>query len=126
MNRIQHIILLVMGGFTLALVLLITAPASAGSLQDRMKARLPEIVTLKSKGIIGETYQGYLAFVGQSREGADIVAAENDDRKMLYQEIAQKAGATPEQVGRRAALKWKENLGPDEYFKNEDGTWMKK
>ena len=125
MNRIPYIIL-AMGGFALALALLITAPASAGPLQDRMKARLPEIVALKSKGIIGETYQGYLAFVGQSREGAAVVAAENNDRKMLYQAIAQKTGATPEQVGQRAALKWKQNLGPGEYFQNEDGSWMKK
>ena len=125
MNRIAHIIL-AMGGFALALALLIAAPASAGPLQDQMKARLPEIVALKSKGIIGENSQGYLSFVGQSREGADIVAAENEDRKMLYQAIAKKTGATTEQVGRRAALKWKENLGPGEYFQNEDGTWMKK
>jgi uncharacterized protein YdbL (DUF1318 family) len=116
MNRISHI----------SLAMLIATPASAGPLQDRMKARLPEIVALKSKGVIGETYQGYLAFVGQNREGADIVAAENEDRKMLYQAIAQKTGATAEQVGRRAALKWKENLGPGEYFQNEDGSWMKK
>jgi hypothetical protein len=115
-----------MGGFALALALIISAPAAAGALQDRMKARLPEIVALKTKGIIGENYQGYLGFVGQSREGADIVAAENEDRKMLYQAIAKKTGATAEQVGRRAALKWKENLGPGEYFKNEDGTWITK
>jgi uncharacterized protein YdbL (DUF1318 family) len=125
MNRIQHIIL-VMGGFALALALLISAPVSAGPLQDRMKARLPEIVALKTKGVIGENYQGYLEFVGQSREGANIVAAENEDRKMLYQAIAKKTGATADQVGRRAALKWKANLGPGEYFKNEDGTWIKK
>jgi len=125
MKRNQHIFL-VIGGFALALVLLFSLSASAGPLQDRMKARLPEIVALKSKGIIGENSHGYLEFVGQSREGADIVAAENADRKALYQAIAQKTGTTVEQVGRRAALKWKQNLGPGEYFKNEDGSWMKK
>lgn len=125
MNRTQHITL-VIGGFALALVLLFSSHASAGALQDRMKARLPEIVALKTKGVIGENYQGYLDFVGPSREGADIVAAENKDRQTLYQAIARKTGATAEQVGRRAALKWKNNLGPGEYFKNEDGTWMQK
>jgi len=125
MNRNQHIFL-VIGGFALTLVLLFSLSASAGPLQDRMKARLPEIVALKSKGIIGENSRGYLEFVGKSREGADIVAAENADRKVLYQAIAQKTGTTVEKVGRRAALKWKKNLGPGEYFKNEDGSWMKK
>ena len=125
MNRNQHIILAI-GGIALALILFVSGAASASALQDRMKARLPEIVALKSKGVIGETYQGYLDFVGQSREGADVVAAENADRKALYTAVAQKTGATVDQVGSRAALKWKENLGPGEYFKNADGTWIKK
>ena len=125
MNRNQHIILAI-GGIALALILFVSGAASASALQDRMKARLPEIVALKSKGVIGETYQGYLDFVGQSREGADMVAAENADRKALYTAVAQKTGATVDQVGSRAALKWKENLGPGEYFKNADGTWIKK
>jgi uncharacterized protein YdbL (DUF1318 family) len=125
MNRNQHIILAI-GGIALALILFVSGAASASALQDRMKARLPEIVALKSKGVIGETFQGYLDFVGQSREGADMVAAENADRKALYTAVAQKTGATVDQVGSRAALKWKENLGPGEYFKNADGTWIKK
>jgi uncharacterized protein YdbL (DUF1318 family) len=125
MNRNQYTILAI-GGIALALILFVSGAASASALQDRMKARLPEIVALKSKGVIGETYQGYLDFVGQSREGADVVAAENADRKALYTAVAQKTGATVDQVGSRAALKWKENLGPGEYFKNADGTWIKK
>ena len=125
MNRHQYTILAI-GGIALALILFVSGAASASALQDRMKARLPEIVALKSKGVIGETFQGYLDFVGQSREGADMVAAENADRKALYTAVAQKTGATVDQVGSRAALKWKENLGPGEYFKNADGTWIKK
>ena len=125
MNRAQRT-LLIIGGFALALTLFFSAAVSAGQLQDRMKARLPEIVTLKSKGVIGETYQGYLEFVGASRDGADIVEAENADRKTLYTAIGKKTGASAEQVGSRAALKWKENLAAGEYFKNSDGTWIRK
>lgn len=125
MNRKQRTLLIV-GGFALALTLFFSAAASASQLQDRMKARLPEIVALKSQGVIGETYQGYLEFVGKSREGADIVAAENADRTTLYTAIAKKTGTTVEQVGSRAALKWKENLAKGEYFKNPDSNWIKK
>lgn len=114
------------GGFLFALILLCSAAVSAGPLQDRMKARVPDIVALKAKGVIGENYQGYLEFVGQSREGAEIVAAENADRLTLYTAVAQKTGATVEQVASRAALKWKENLGPGEFFKNPDGQWIQK
>jgi hypothetical protein len=125
MNRTLRA-LLMMGGFVLSLTLFFPSAASAGQLQDRMKARLPEIVTLKSNGVIGETHQGYLEFVGEKRDGADIVAAENADRTTLYTAIAKKTGTTVEQVGARAALKWKENLAAGEYFKNPDGNWIQK
>jgi uncharacterized protein len=125
MNRTWCTFLMI-GGFVLSLTLFFSTAASAGQLQDRMKARLPEIVALKSNGVIGETYQGYLEFVGANRDGADIVAAENADRTTLYTAIAKKTGATVEQVGSRAALKWKENLAAGEYFKNPDGNWIQK
>lgn len=125
MNRLQRTVMTV-GGFLFALILMCSAVTIAGQLQDRMKARVPDIVALKSKGVIGENHQGYLEFVGQSREGADIVAAENADRKTLYTAVAQKTGASVEQVASRAALKWKQNLGPGEFFKNPDGQWIQK
>ena len=125
MNRTPHMFSII-AGFALATVLLLAGTAAADALQDRMKDRLPAIVALKTKGVIGETHQGYLEFVGQSREGAAIVAAENADRKALYTRVAQKTGASVDQVGQRAALKWKRNLGQGEYFKNEDGTWIQK
>lgn len=125
MNRKQRT-LLIFGGFALSLTLFFSATASASQLQDRMKARLPEIVALKSKGVIGENHQGYLEFVSKSREGADIVEAENADRSALYTAIGKKTGASAEQVGSRAALKWKENLAAGEYFKNPDGNWIQK
>ena len=125
MNRAQRTVMTV-GGFLLALILMCSAVAFAGQLQDRMKARVPDIVALKAKGVIGENHLGYLEFVGQSREGADIVEAENADRQTLYTAVAQKTGASVEQVASRAALKWKENLGPGEFFKNPDGQWIQK
>ncbi len=125
MNRTPRMFSII-AGFALATVLLLAGTAAADALQDRMKERLPAIVALKTKGVIGETHQGYLEFVGQSREGAAIVAAENADRKALYTRVAQKTGASVDQVGQRAALKWKRNLGQGEYFKNEDGTWIQK
>ena len=125
MKRTQRIVYAILG-LALTSVLLLSPAVRAGALQDRMKERLPAIVALKTKGVIGENHLGYLEFVGQSREGADIVSAENADRKALYTAVAQKTGATVEQVGQRAALKWTSNLGQGEYFKNEDGTWIQK
>ena len=60
--------------------------------------------------------------------GSEInrAAAENADRKQLYSAVAKKTGADVGQVGARAALKWKQNLGKGEYFKEADGTWIRK
>jgi uncharacterized protein YdbL (DUF1318 family) len=125
MKRKQRI-LTIFWSAALVLSLICSTTAFAGQLQERMKARLPEIVALKSKGVIGENHKGYLEFVGQRRDGAAVVKAENADRQALYTAIAQKTGASPEQVGSRAALKWKANLAAGEYFKNPDGRWIQK
>ncbi len=111
-------------GLALVLTLTFVAPAAANKLKERMKARLPDIVALKSKGIIGENSKGYLEFVGKSREGVNVVKAENADRKTLYTAVAKKTGSTVALVGARAALKWKKNLGKGEYFREADGTWI--
>ena len=125
MNR-KQCACIIFGGLVLVLTLFFSTTAFASQLKDRMKARLPEIVALKSEGVIGENHKGYLEFVGQRRDGAAIVDAENADRQALYTAISQKTGASPEQVGSRAALKWKENLAAGEYFKNPDGRWIQK
>ena len=59
------------------------AGAAADGLKERMAARLPEIMALKDKGIIGEDNQGYLQFVGAAREKADLMQAENNDRRQV-------------------------------------------
>ena len=53
----------------------------ANALKQRMKERLPAIVELKNKGIVGENNLGFLEFVGEKKEKAGVVAAENSDRK---------------------------------------------
>src|SRR5574340_12380 len=74
------------------------------TLRAQMEKRLPVIMELKSKGIIGEDNRGYLQFIGGNREGEDVVQAENQDRNKVYTAIAQKEGASIEQVGQRRAL----------------------
>lgn len=125
MNRLSRTVMAI-GSLALAVTLILSAPLQADDIQARMKARVPQIVALKAKGIVGENHKGFLEFVGNSREGADILKAENADRKTVYAALAKKTGATPSQVGARAALKWKKNLGKGEYFKNADGKWIRK
>ena len=100
--------------------------AFAAGIKARMQARLPEIVALKAEGIIGEDNRGFLAFIGSARKKADIVAAENEDRRQVYAAIARQQGTTAEVVGRLRARQIAQNASPGEWLQNEKGEWIKK
>jgi uncharacterized protein len=98
----------------------------ADDIKTRMKNRLPVIVELKAKGIVGENNRGYLEFVGGKKEKADVVAAENEDRKQVYTAIAKQQGTTAELVGKRRALQIAQKAGPGEFVQDAAGKWIQK
>ena len=110
------------------LVVLFTtvASSSAEDTKSRMKKRLPIIIELKAKGIVGEDNRGYLQFVGTKREKEDVVTAENNDRKSVYSAIAEKQGATVDFVGKRRAKQIVEKAKKGEFLQDESGKWYKK
>ncbi|WDP88745.1 MAG: YdbL family protein [Desulfobacter sp.] len=109
-----------------AVMLIIAGTAWAGGIKDRMKQRLPAIAALKAKGVVGETNQGYLGFVTGNRSGADVVAAENKDRKAVYSHIAGQQGVSVELVQKRRAKVLADRADPGEYVQNASGAWVKK
>jgi uncharacterized protein YdbL (DUF1318 family) len=100
--------------------------ASSESLKARMKARLPVIVELKGKGIVGENAKGYLQFVGEIKEKEDIVEAENNDRMKVYAAIADQQGTTAEIVGKRRALQIAKKAKAGEWLQDQSGNWYQK
>jgi uncharacterized protein YdbL (DUF1318 family) len=105
----------------------IAGPAlSADDIKTRMKNRLPAILELKAKGIVGENNKGYLEFIGGKKENADVVAAENEDRKTVYTAIAKQQGTTAELVGERRALQIAQKADPGEWVQDTSGNWIKK
>lgn len=91
-----------------------------------MEKRLPAIVELKSKGIVGEDNSGYLQFVGGKREKEAVVQAENQDRKKVYSAIAKKEGVSENQVGQRRATHIAEKAKKGEWLQGQDGKWYQK
>ena len=110
----------------LPLLILLSQNVFANDIQDRMKERLPDVVELKKAGIIGENDLGYLAYVGAAKKGEDVVSAENNDRKMVYEAIAKKQNTTAELVGKRRAIQIAEKADPGEWLKDESGKWYQK
>ena len=112
---------LVLGVITLA-----SGLSQAQDIKARMKARLPVINELKAKGIIGETNTGYLAYLGSVKEHADVIEAENRDRRLVYEAIARKTGVSAEVVGRRRARKIASIALPGHWLQDEKGRWYQK
>ena len=102
------------------------ALAFAEDIKARMKQRLPDIVALKDKLILGETNQGYLQFRGQEIEKEDIVTAENKDRKIVYTAIAKHQGVTVEVVEKRRAQQIAQKAKAGHWLQDEDGNWYQK
>jgi uncharacterized protein YdbL (DUF1318 family) len=100
--------------------------ASSESLKARMKARLPIIVKLKAKGLVGENVNGYLQFVGKMKEKEDVVEAENNDRSKVYAAIAKQQGTTAELVGKRRALQIAKKAKAGEWLQDQSGEWYQK
>ncbi|NNG00110.1 MAG: YdbL family protein [Desulfobacteraceae bacterium] len=112
--------------FLLILAVAATTTADGQSIKERIKARLPEIIKLKAKGILGENNQGYLEFVGAAKEKEDVVAAENKDRRTVYAAIAKKTGAPIENVGMRRAIQLADKAKPGEWIQDKAGKWKQK
>lgn len=91
-----------------------------------MEKRLPLIVELKAKGIVGEDRMGYLQFIGGKREKENVVQAENLDRRKVYEAISQKEGVAVEQVGQRRALQIANKARKGEWLQDQNEKWYQK
>ena len=63
---------------------------------------------------------------GLEKSGFEVVAAENADRRKVYEAIAAKEGTSPELVGRRRALQIANNAASGSWLQAADGKWYKK
>lgn len=110
-----------------ALVVMIADAISASdNIKQRMIDRLPIIKALKNKGVVGENNMGFLEFIGDQEEKADVVTAENKDRKAVYEAIAKKQGTTAEVVGKHRAAQISGKALAGEWLQDANGKWYQK
>lgn len=110
-----------------ATLLVITATfASASGIQDRMKARIPQLTELKNSGIIGENNQGYLEYLNGKSGEEKLVNSENGDRKKVYTAIGKKQKVTAAQVGQRRAAQLSQQSIKGHWYQDKAGKWSQK
>ena len=111
----------------LMLFLLLLSPcALADAVKDRMLQRLPAIADLKTKGIIGEDNRGYLGYVTGNRAMEDVIAAENADRKTVYEIFAKQQNTGLDVVETVQGARKAEKANSGEFYQNREGQWIKK
>ena len=107
-----------------------TAPATAATTQarrERFRHRAPQLEQLKAAGILGETADGLIDFVQQPLTALDpLVQAENNDRKGVYEYLAQQRNTTPEAIAARNVQRLYDKAPSGTYFRGADGKWTKK
>lgn len=126
MKRKLKITAALLGGIFL---LAAAAPAESIELKERFLQRKPLLDKLKTLGWIGENNLGFLAFrngTGQSEENALAIAAENEDRKTVYTEIAAKLNTSAEEVGKRRAVQIAALAVVGHWLQDADGNWYQK
>jgi len=103
-------------------------PAVQQALGNR-QARFNTLAQQKAAGTIGEDNQGHVARLSGGSEIADLVAAENDDRDVIYAAIMQQnslpadALATVRQV---FAETQREKASPGDKIQLPSGEWTTK
>ena len=120
----KHI--LFMATLFLSLFLVQHAFSGTAELKQQMLARVPEINALKNQGVIGENNQGLLEFRGSSQPNKGLIAAENKDRKAVYNAIAKQQGIDAARVGQRRAKQLAAKGSAGQWFQKPDGSWYKK
>jgi uncharacterized protein len=117
-------------GGLLALAVLLTAPVvwaqDMDAVRQRMAERLPRVDALKVAGALGENHAGYLAVREATAEVEALAAAENQDRRLVYAEIARRAGADPQAVGQARARQIAAQSAPGIWLQRPDGEWYRK
>ena len=120
--------------FAAAADLEINTPAIT-SLKSSMQQRHGQLNEYYNNGAVGLTRDGFIEVrdatavnLAQRQSVNSKVAAENEDRRALYKEIA-KANSHPEwegEVRNTFAQRWIEKASPGWWFQNSGGSWVKK
>ncbi|MBU1061958.1 MAG: YdbL family protein, partial [Candidatus Omnitrophica bacterium] len=93
----------------------------------RRKARYEELSSLEEMGVVGENHAGLVA-VRKSSDGSveELVGAENNDRMIIYKEIAAKNNTSVEEIQKIYAGRHQENAPSGTPIETGAGNWHMK
>lgn len=80
----------------------------------------------KSRGLVGETLQGYLSVINDVDGARSLVDTINLQRRQHYREIARKNGTSLDAVEAIVGKTLIERAAPGEYVQDAGGNWVRK
>ncbi len=114
---------------TCLLILSVVSGARAEDLnavRSRMEQRIAQLDTLKTSGAIGENNLGMVEVRDESSDAVNVVADENRDREIVYTALANRTGASADQIGRARARQIANGSAPGVWLQDESGRWYRK
>ena len=95
---------------------------------DRRRERFDQLAELKKKGVIGENNRGYVEVITNGEGAEGIVDAENKDRKVIYQTIAEQNDLKGEidTIEKVFAEVQKEKAQTGDKIQDDQGRWTYK
>ena len=106
------------------------------NVKNRLRDRFPKLIPYFQKGAIGEGKAGFLEIrlpnglsAAEKTELNSLTNAENQDRQILYKEVANSMKIPLDQlekVQRIFAEKWQGSADRGWWIQKEDGSWIRK
>ena len=93
------------------------------------QSRYDELQSLKTRGDVGENNRGYVEVLNSSVEAQNLVNLENQDRKVIYQTIADQNNLGPSGFAVIETVfgeVQREKARAGESIQNPAGAWIKK
>ena len=101
--------------------------ADAAGAKAGMRERVGAIDQLKIAEVVGENNRGFLELrKAGDAAGSAAVAAENQDRGVVFADTAARTGSTADAVGRAFAKQIAAASARGVWIQREDGSWIKK
>jgi uncharacterized protein YdbL (DUF1318 family) len=100
-------------------------PAVKSALDGR-KSRFAELKTMKTQGVVGENNRGYVQALGGGKEVIALVAAENRDRKQVYEAIVTQNKLSPSALATVEAVfarVQRDKADPGDKVQDASGRW---
>lgn len=104
-------------------------PAEVEEAAMRRKARYQDLASAESRGRIGENKSGFVELRAADTGDASLdgfVSAENSDRMIIYRSIAEKNGATLDEVQKLYAKKLQSSAPAGTPIESASGEWLTK